>query len=193
MRHTFPREFYVPKGAVKVADKHSDAVAYLTTSHTGKPAATIFVGKRAKPYSCFSYLTEAARERAVRLAFEGRRAALQRKAEADAARKEWKHSYKPGDLFCASWGYEQTNIDWYECIEVRGSMLIVREIAQARTYDMGDRGQCVPQPGTYIGDPIRVRAQQRGIRVGRQWAGFEAPTMVAGVPTYRATYWSSYA
>ncbi len=193
MRHTFPREFYVPKGAIKVADKHSDAVAYLTTTRTGKPAATIFVGKQAKPYSRFSYLSDAARERAVRLAFEGRRAALQRKADAAAERKAWKHDYKPGDLFCAVWGYDQTNVDWYECIEVRGSMLSVRKIGQARTYDMSDRGKCVPQPGSYIGDPFRVRAQRNGIRVGHQWAGFEAPTMVAGVPTYRASYWSAYA
>lgn len=43
------REFYIPKGAVKVADKQSDAVAYLYSTPAGQPAVRVFYGKQSKP------------------------------------------------------------------------------------------------------------------------------------------------
>ena len=39
---------YIPKGARKVADRQSDAVAYLYET-AGKPYAIAYCGKRAKP------------------------------------------------------------------------------------------------------------------------------------------------
>ena len=34
-----------------------------------------------------------------------------------------------GAIFCYSWGYEQTNVDYYQVVSRRGQMVILREIA----------------------------------------------------------------
>jgi ABC-type phosphonate transport system ATPase subunit len=78
MRGSFytSREFIIPKGAQKVSDKLSDAVAYLYPSDSarsrGKPALLVFYGQQSKPVARFYYLTEAEREAAVRKWFGAR-------------------------------------------------------------------------------------------------------------------------
>lgn len=42
---------------------------------------------------------------------------------------ERKHGVKVGDLFYTSWGYEQTNVDFFQVIELRGaSSALVRQV-----------------------------------------------------------------
>lgn len=53
---------------------------------------------------------------------------------------EWKEKRKgtpedlekvrPGDIFAWSWGYDQTNLDFYQVVERNGKKLTLREIAQ---------------------------------------------------------------
>ena len=39
------------------------------------------------------------------------------------------HSLKVGDIIFNSWGYDQTNIDWYQVIATSGNFVTVQEIA----------------------------------------------------------------
>lgn len=40
------------------------------------------------------------------------------------------HGVKVGDIFRMSWGYEQTNVDYFQVVELKGSTMIkIREIA----------------------------------------------------------------
>lgn len=91
--------------------------------------------------------------------------------EADAARKEerkqtkkqardnFANPYKVGDLFYTSWGYDQTNVDWFECVEVGARSVVLREIAQSQEYTTWASGSCSPKEGKYIGEPFRVNIQ----------------------------------
>jgi hypothetical protein len=45
-----------------------------------------------------------------------------------------KFGVKPGDIFYCSWGYDQTNIDWYEVVRVTATKAEVRPIG-SRTVD----------------------------------------------------------
>jgi len=66
-----------------------------------------------------------------------------------------------GDIFYSSWGYEQTNIDFYQVTKVSDSMVTLRMIAQDATeHDM--RGTCTPRPGEFIGNPIRRKPRGNG-------------------------------
>lgn len=42
--------------------------------------------------------------------------------------KEPKHNIKPGDIFYNSWGYEQTNIDFYQVISTTAKTITLRRI-----------------------------------------------------------------
>lgn len=200
----FTRDFYIPKGATKVVDKFSDAVAYLyaarSAKNAGKVGAMVFYGKQAKPVSDFIYRDEARRAAAVGIAFESRRKSLAFKAERKAKRTDWVPDYKVGELLRTHWGYDQTNIEYFEVVEVKGKHVILREIAQETIATGHDQGKCVPMPGQYLtprhesderGKPLRKLAQESGVRICNvRWASRCKPTMVAGVPVYEPQYYS---
>lgn len=191
-RFTPSREFFIPKGAIKIVDKRSDAVAYLYTTKVGNPGAMTFVGKQAKPLTHFTYRDEGRRAKAVESIFVTRRSTLAAKAERDAKRKAFVHAYKVGDVFRTCWGYDQTNVEYFEIVEVLGKFVMLRELAQARDESGWHRGTCTPLPGSYIGEPIRRLAQDGRIKIDDVRTAWPVkPEVVAGVPVYGTTSWSA--
>jgi hypothetical protein len=192
---------YLPADARKVAHKHSDAVAYVYNVNN-RPCVAVFYGKQGKPIGRFAFKTEEARADYVAKAFEARQQRQVAKAADRQAKKAWKHSIKVGDLFRASWGYDQTNIDYFEVIEVTEKMVTVREIAQAREATGWEQGKCVPLPGEFLerSQPFRALVQKSynsdesgKIKVGHHYAYYEKPSVISGVPVYGASHWTSYA
>lgn len=72
-----------------------------------------------------------------------------RRAEAKA-----KHSLQVGDVLASSWGYEQTNVNFYEVVAVRGCAVDLREIAKDKTHTNDMQGRCTAARGEYIGELI---------------------------------------
>jgi hypothetical protein len=200
MRFKFTREFYIPKGATKVTDKLSDAVAYLYPWTNGKAGAAIFFGKQAKPVTNYTYRDEARRNAAVGLAFVSRRKSLAFKAERRAERTAWVPDYKVGDLFRTCWGYDQTNVEYFEVIEAKGKYVIVREIAQETITTGFNQGKTVPMPGQFLnpryegdkqGLPLRRLAQKGGIKIDDvRSASLCKPEIIGGVPVHQPAYYS---
>lgn len=181
---------------LRFADKLSSAVAYVYALSNGKLCASVFVGKQAKPVINYSYRNEAEREAAVKRAFDACRASEGYKAERRAARKAFVHSYKAGDLFRRSWGYDQTNVNFYQVVAVKGKTLTVREIAQDYVETGFMCGKTGPQIGEFKGPEVKCLAQDGYIKV-EKYSGanayYVAPKMVGTIPTYDASYTSSYA
>ena len=169
---------YIPKGAIKVADKNSDAVAYLFPSQSGngKPAMKVFYGKQSKPVAYFVYPDEAQRAQRVAEFFKARqdRAAYmaQRRAKRIEAAKAGK--VQVGAYFYTSWGYDQTNIDWYRVEALIGKTMAL--VTQVKAMDASDgdaawmTGKSVPSE-TPVGEPFKVRLNGDGFKVdGRNYA-----------------------
>ena len=89
-----------------------------------------------------------------------------------------------GHILCASWGYEQTNVDWYEVVRVTTSSVEVRKIKGNIITDGGDRGQVVPMAGEFVGEPLLRRVGECGVRID----GSRTASLWEGRPVY----WSSY-
>lgn len=194
MRAPLTREGYIPAGATAVRDRRSTAVAYVYTASNGAPAAAVFAGKCIKPAWQFRFKSTADRERRVRSFFEATQRVEKARADRRTARAAWVHPYKPGDLFSTCWGYDQTNREYFQVVEVRGKHLFVRQIRAGYVETQWCAGVSTPMPGDFIGDPVRVLAQKGGFRApgNKQWASYDAPKLVAGVPTYGAHHVSSY-
>ena len=110
------REFFAPKGATKVSDKLSDAVAYLydrTTTKGPKPCGCVFFGKQSQPVARYAYRDEAERERSITQLFQSRRDHDKRKADQRAEDKAYRHDAKVGDIYRTCWGYDQTNVEFF--------------------------------------------------------------------------------
>jgi hypothetical protein len=54
-----------------------------------------------------------------------------------------------------SWGYEQTNINFYLVVERKKSTLVLQEIGQNRTYEHQDSGTCTPNTSIIIGKSLK--------------------------------------
>ena len=120
----------VPAGSVKVTDKASGAVAYLFTNGRGQPCAIAFQHPGAKPAWCHVFPSAAAREARLRSLFE----ACARTIEAKAARKAERlkpHRLQEGHILCCMWGYEQTNVNFYQVTRLIGRNTVeLRELQQ---------------------------------------------------------------
>lgn len=67
------------------------------------------------------------------------------------------HPVKVGDIFYDSWGYDQTNIDWYQVVKVLPKSVKVRRIA-GKTKETGFMsGETRPLKGKFIGPPKTKR------------------------------------
>jgi hypothetical protein len=59
---------------------------------------------------------------------------------------------KVGDLFYSSWGYEQTNIDFYQVTTVRNKMVGLTRIVGNSKYDQAMAGHTTPVPNKFTGE-----------------------------------------
>lgn len=71
---------------------------------------------------------------------------------------------KPGDIFSSSWGYDQTNVDFYQVIEVKGCYAILKEIGQTRKKEgiYIDARKIFPVKDNFIGETIKKKIQTSG-------------------------------
>ncbi len=154
-----PREFYIPKGATKVADRDSTAVAYVY--HNGKgPCAIMFAGKRTKPDYRHRFQSEQRRETFVTEFFAAIRADTARKAEYRAERNSADRGLSVGDIVNTCWGYDQTNREFYQVTALIGrTMVEVREIAQTREETTWGAWRAGAKKDQFVGDPIRCVAK----------------------------------
>ena len=60
-----------------------------------------------------------------------------RKAEAKAKRDAFKHEIKVGDVLYASWGYDQTNVNYFQVVKTSAKSVWVREISSKMVAEGG--------------------------------------------------------
>lgn len=154
----FTRDFFVHPGATPHADPDSDAVVYVYVDARGRPCAQAFAGRAARPKWHYAFSNENARTHAIDGFFGARRAGKAAETARRAARKQ-PHSLKLGRILVATWGWEQTNVDFYQVTRVVGPQTVeARRVAASRTENGYLQGTCVPIPESFTGTVHRYRA-----------------------------------
>lgn len=65
-----------------------------------------------------------------------------------------------GDIFCVSWGYEQTNVNFYQVVALKGKKTaVVREIAGECVGGFSYQGKKRPCRAEFIGPAYTVRSK----------------------------------
>lgn len=83
----------------------------------------------------------------------------ERKAKKAELMKSMNHPFKIGQVLYDSWGWEQTNIDFYEIVEIKNKSIVIREIASKYAPSENQKGissmaaYVEPVPGAYVGEP----------------------------------------
>lgn len=66
------------------------------------------------------------------------------------------HELEQGMILVSMWGYDQTNVDWYEVVAVTRATVQIRQIRGHRVEDAGFMTERVePLPGEYVGEAMR--------------------------------------
>ena len=190
-----PNYRHVPPGYKQYIDlPQHGAVAYFKVGERGV-SGLAFAGKRNRPDFHFLFKTE---ERLARYTAEWidglkQRAAL--KAKEQEQRKSAQRGLEVGDVVATSWGYEQTNVEFYEVTALVGKRMVeIRRIAAHIVETNYMQGNAAPKPGEYLGKPIRVVARNGSVSVDGHHANKLEPTVgPGGVKVWPSRHWSSYA
>lgn len=138
-----PRESLIPKGALKVSDKRSDAVAYLYQKH-GVPCEMVFYGNQSTPVQRYAHRSEEEREEYVRRAFKARQDHNVRKAQRHTER----HTATATVQFEVSKTYhDRSSCDW----DTIYSFTIVARTAKQLTIE--EHGKTYKR-GIYVYDGV---------------------------------------
>jgi len=126
MRNT---ERYIPEG-YELAWDDKDLAIQVYYKDGPVIGGLCFVGKAVKPTWFYRFKNEEQRQAEVTKTFKNVSDRLERKNQAKASKAiaSANHGVKVGDVFRSSWGYDQTNIDYYEVIAVTGKTATICEI-----------------------------------------------------------------
>lgn len=123
---------YIPKGANCILE-HTNGSALYTYDTAGKFYAIAFWGTAKNNLFHYCYRTEAQRQDKV-LAFKASvESSLAAKQARKAEKSAWVNPLKVGDILYTSWGYDQTNTEFFVITHVSGKRVKVAEIASS--YD----------------------------------------------------------
>lgn len=150
------------------------------------PFATIFQGRAKKPVSNYHYPSEAQRDKAVQEYITNRKAYLKGKKEKQEERKNFAHPFTVGSILYTSWGYDQTNVDFYQVSRVKGKTVFLRPIQSKIVRTIGrDQYYVAPVPNKFIGMvETRHIPRSNSIRVSpNRWA-----YLWDGKPKLKTTY-----
>jgi len=125
MRH---RARFIPEFSSPLEFPEVGAVAYLYEYRNGKPSAIAYSGKRTKPDWQYYFGDDAQRKEYIAKWIDGlnnrARVLAQRKAE-----RENPTQLKVGDILHDSWGYDQTQCDYWQVVWVKPHTVGIRRIS----------------------------------------------------------------
>lgn len=98
------------------------------------------------------------------------------------------NEYQEGKILQSSWGYEQTNVDFYKIVKRTAKSVLLQEIGKIKTESGNMSGEAVPDISIEIGKPFRRKLLIHGDSI--LGCHFEYGTIRAweGRPAYYSTY-----
>lgn len=145
---------YIPENSTRLDAPEADAVVYLY-EFAGALYAIGYSGTRSRADFHYRYRSEGHRLDHINNWRSGL-AAYKRAREKEKAGRKRGHDLPVGTIFCFSWGYEQTNLNFYQVVSTTKCTVTIREIAQKvieRLMPMAEMR--VPIPDQFVGPEIK--------------------------------------
>lgn len=169
-----PRLSYIPthmRDKARLVESDGTDLAIWVWEDRNQYMGIAFQGTANKPLWYNIFKNERAREAQINRTIAARKARLQQKVDRLQERKEFQHDIEVGDIFYTSWGYDQTNVNFFEVIALRGKAVVIREVGSKIVHEGQGSNSVVAVPGVYVGPP-QTKVPQMGntFRVDRQIA-----------------------
>jgi hypothetical protein len=164
-RMNFPRSSYIPKTApdLKQLDVGKDVGLEIWTYSDGKGRmyGMAFAGKANKPLWHYSFRNQQQLEKQIQDTVESRKSHIDTIEKSRQERREYRHNLKEGDILVSSWGYDQTNISYYQVIEVGERSVRIREVGGKVVRSEQGADYVVAVPNSFTG-PIMTKIVRQG-------------------------------
>lgn len=155
----------------------------------GQPCARGYRGRALKPAFALRYRSAERRTKHVSEFM----AACHEQAASKKVESNKTRTLEIGNVLVASWGYDQTNIDYYMVTQLIGKAMVeVCKIGKDTNPTEFMQGECIPDKSNIIGEPMRKNPDGDTIKVGHTWARLIKPEIIAGVEIYAKSHYSSY-
>lgn len=152
--------------------------------HKEKMIATAFSGKKATQDWSYRFRDERERRKYIQDYFVKCKQAQELKIERAARRikkkKEFFASIKEGDIFVDSWGYDQTNIDYYVVTKKLKASIKIKQIGKNVEYGEFSTNKVTPNPLHFLssGEEMTKIPQDGYIKIN----GYRYAVLWDGVP-----------
>jgi hypothetical protein len=178
---------YIPTGAESRQHPAGRGVVYVSRAG-GKLSAVAYTGTAMRPAWHYLFRTETDMEKQIAQYFAGLDMHVAAKQERQA-RAQTPHTLAVGQIVYNSWGYEQTNVSFYQIVKVSALYVWVRPIAADHVYDCGSMaGHATAQPNRFLAGPTtqhRVHTTEGAIYLSFEYGG---GGLWDGHPIYFSTY-----
>lgn len=136
----------------------------LSGQHSnGKPMSCYFIGKRStNPQNFFYYASEERMIQALNKAKEEADTRESNKNELEKSKSSYsaKNYFQIGSILVSSWGYEQTNIDYYQVVGYFGNTGLITKMISKNYEETGFlSGKSTPKKNCFISQEIRFRTK----------------------------------
>lgn len=153
----------IPENSREITRPHAMAIVYVYESN-GIFWAIGYAGRKKNPAFRHWYKEEEQRDDYVNKFLDKQEADAVGKIRYRQEKKNFVTSLVQGEILYGSWGWEQTNVEFFEIIEVRSKNTIrIRSLVKHKSYSGDMSGRAMPIAGQYDGETQTVR-----LRLGDQ-------------------------
>jgi len=160
------REMYINLYNLRMTEyPEIDATIGISTDKQNRPIAIGFTGTKGKPDFYYYFEDETRREKYINKFIEEQKKNLEYKAERKAKKQApaiYQVPFKPGDIIYNSWGYDQTNIDFYQVTRCTKASVFIRPIKAEysdRSAGCDMAAYVIPVKDSFCGEEIRKKIQ----------------------------------
>ncbi|MEP2977945.1 MAG: hypothetical protein ABJO86_00580 [Lentilitoribacter sp.] len=179
------KEFYLPKSATKITQKTTGCEVYAYTDAGGLLCAMAFKKRSVKPVWSFYFKSDEARTKRVEKFFADQQAHKESVAERRAKQNQ-PHNLQVDHILDSMWGYEQTNINYYQITKLIGKNYVeVREISAVSETTDWMQGTCTPKMDSFISEPMKRKVINGCVKIN----DCERATLW----NLKPNHWTSYA
>lgn len=172
MKNLINRDFYKSNHTTEIATVSQYGIEVI--ANLDHLTAVGFRGKKQKPSFFHKFKSEESLREWVSKWVESTKAKLdahenykrERKEKEAQIRKETFENISIGDILHASWGYDQTNNDFYQVVGKVGSCFLeLREVASEYIEEGWCSGKRRAIPDRFIGETIKRKVSYKGVNI----------------------------
>jgi hypothetical protein len=170
---SLPRSTYLPpelRDSPPNVDPEGTDLAIWKWESGGRPMAIAFQANGNKPLFYHSFSNDGQRQRTIDGAIKARKEALAYKQKRQEERRNFRHSIQPGEIYYTSWGYDQTNVDFFEVVAVAEKSISVRPISSKVVKSERGADYVAAIPGKYVGPPVTKVPNVNGFSIDGHYA-----------------------